>query len=99
MADARFDRGHHLPMRGNIGEVEAVSGGREFVSGVIDEAVAIISAVGVPPSREAVDTVRAQLAQRGSTHTSSMYRDLQKGHRVEADRLSATWCGAAAKPV
>jgi 2-dehydropantoate 2-reductase len=40
-------------MRGNIGEVEAASGGREFISGVIDEAVAIISAVGVPPSRAA----------------------------------------------
>jgi 2-dehydropantoate 2-reductase len=74
-------------MRGNIGEVEAASGGREFISGVIDEAVAIISAVGVPPSRAAVDTVRAQLTQRGSTHTSSMYRDLQKGHHVEAHEI------------
>jgi 2-dehydropantoate 2-reductase len=74
-------------MRGNIGEVEAASGGREFISGVIDEAVAIISAVGVPPSRAAVDTARIQLTQRGSTHTSSMYRDLQKGHHVEADEI------------
>jgi 2-dehydropantoate 2-reductase len=74
-------------MRGNIGEVEAASGGREFIFGVIDEAVAIISAVGVPPSRAAVDTARTQLAQRGSTHTSSMYRDLQKGHHVEADEI------------
>jgi 2-dehydropantoate 2-reductase len=74
-------------MRGNIGEVEAASGGREFIFGVIDEAVAIISAVGVPPGRAAVDTARTQLAQRGSTHTSSMYRDLQKGHHVEADEI------------
>jgi 2-dehydropantoate 2-reductase len=74
-------------MRGNIGEVEDAPGGREFVFGAIDEVVAIISAVGVPPSRAAVDTVRAQLTQRGSTHTSSMYRDLQKGHRVEADEI------------
>jgi 2-dehydropantoate 2-reductase len=74
-------------MRGNIGEVEAASGGREFIFGVIDEAVAIISAVGVPASRAAVDTIRTQLTQRGSTHTSSMYRDLQKGHHVEADEI------------
>jgi hypothetical protein len=45
------------------------------------------SAVGVPPSRAAVDTARIQLTQRGSTHTSSMYRDLQKGHHVEADEI------------
>jgi 2-dehydropantoate 2-reductase len=74
-------------MRGNIGEVEAAPGGREFVLGVIDEVVATISAVGVPPSQAAVDTTRAQLTQRGSTHASSMYRDLQKGHRVEADEI------------
>jgi 2-dehydropantoate 2-reductase len=74
-------------MRGNIGEVEAAPGGREFVLGVIDEVVATISAVGVPPSKAAVDTTRAQLTQRGSTHASSMYRDLQKGHRVEADEI------------
>jgi 2-dehydropantoate 2-reductase len=74
-------------MRGNIGEVEAASGGREFIFGVIDETVAIISAVGVPASRAAVDTTRTQLTQRGSTHTSSMYRDLQKGHHVEADEI------------
>jgi 2-dehydropantoate 2-reductase len=74
-------------MRGNIGEVEAASGGREFIFGVIDEAVAIISAVGVPPSRAAADTARTQLTQRGSTHTSSMYRDLQEGHHVEADEI------------
>jgi 2-dehydropantoate 2-reductase len=74
-------------MRGNIGEVEAAPGGREFVLGVVDEVVAIISAVGVPLSHAAVDTTRAQLTQRGSTHASSMYRDLQKGRHVEADEI------------
>jgi Ketopantoate reductase PanE/ApbA C terminal len=74
-------------MRGTIGEVEAAPGGREFIFGAIDEAVAIISAVGVPPSDAAVDNARAQLTQRGSTHTSSMFRDLQKGHPVEADEI------------
>jgi 2-dehydropantoate 2-reductase len=74
-------------MRGTIGEVEAAPGGREFIFGAIDETVAIISAVGVPPSDAAVDNARAQLTQRGSMHTSSMYRDLQKGHPVEADEI------------
>jgi 2-dehydropantoate 2-reductase len=85
-------------MRGNIGEVEAASGGREFIFGVIDETVAIISAVGVPASRAAVDTTRTQLTQRGSTHTSSMYRDLQKGHHVEADEIIGDLARRAARP-
>jgi 2-dehydropantoate 2-reductase len=74
-------------MRGNIGEVEAAPGGRKFILNVIDEALAIICAVGVSPSQAAVESVRAQLMQRGSTHTSSMYRDLLKGHPVEADEI------------
>jgi 2-dehydropantoate 2-reductase len=74
-------------MRGTIGEAEAAPGGRKFIFGVIDEAVTIISVVGVPPSDAAIDNAHAQLTQRGSTHTSSMYRDLEKGHRVEADEI------------
>jgi 2-dehydropantoate 2-reductase len=74
-------------MRGNIGEVAAAPGGREFVLGVVDEVVAITSAVGVPPSHAAVDTARAQLTRRASTHASSMYRDLLKGHPIEADEI------------
>jgi 2-dehydropantoate 2-reductase len=55
-------------------------------------------AVGVPPGRTAVDTARTQLAQRGSTHTSSMYRDLQKGHHVEADEIIGDLARRAARP-
>jgi 2-dehydropantoate 2-reductase len=74
-------------MRGNVGVVEAAPGGREFILGIIDEIADIISAVGVPPSREALDGARALLTQKGSPQTSSMYRDLQKGRRVEVDEI------------
>jgi 2-dehydropantoate 2-reductase len=74
-------------MRGNIGEVEASPYGRDFILEVIDEAVAVISAVGVSPSQAAVQGMRAQLTQKGSTQTSSMYRDLEKGRRIEADEI------------
>jgi 2-dehydropantoate 2-reductase len=74
-------------MRGNVGEIEEAPGGHAFILGVIDEAAAIISAVGVPSSQQAIETIRASLTQKGSTQTSSMYRDLEKGRAVEADEV------------
>jgi 2-dehydropantoate 2-reductase len=41
----------------------------------------------MPPSREALNAARALLTQKGSAQTSSMYRDLQKGRRVEVDEI------------
>jgi 2-dehydropantoate 2-reductase len=74
-------------MRGNLGEVEAAPGGRDFILGVLNEVVAVISAVGASPSDAAVTEVTAQLTQKGSTQTSSMYRDLEKGRRVEVEEI------------
>jgi 2-dehydropantoate 2-reductase len=74
-------------MRGNLGEVEAASEGRDFILAVLNEVVAVISAVGVSPSEAAVTEVRAQSTQKGSNQTSSMYRDLEKGRRVEVEEI------------
>lgn len=74
-------------MRGTIGDVVAAPGGRDFALGLIDEAVAIVSAVGVPPRPAVVDGIRATMTQAGSAFASSMYRDLLKGNRVEADEI------------
>jgi 2-dehydropantoate 2-reductase len=74
-------------MRGNLGEVEAAPEGRDFILGVLNEVVAVISAVGASPSDAAVTEVTAQLTQKGSTQTSSMYRDLEKGRRVEVEEI------------
>jgi 2-dehydropantoate 2-reductase len=74
-------------MRGNLGEIEAVTGGRDFILDVFDEAIATISAVGVPPSQAALEGARAMLTQKGSTQTSSMHRDLERGRAVEADEI------------
>lgn len=74
-------------MRGTIGEVEAAPGGRAFAERLIDEVVAIVSAVGAAPSEAFLVQVRTQLTAKGSPLTSSMYRDLVNGSPIEADQI------------
>jgi 2-dehydropantoate 2-reductase len=74
-------------MRGTIGEVEAASGGSEFVLQLFEETVSIANAVGVAPSKEFLVAAKAALTAKGSALTSSMYRDLQQGGAIEADQI------------
>jgi 2-dehydropantoate 2-reductase len=74
-------------MRGTVGEVAAVPGGRDFSAAIVDEVVAAVRAVGKTPSESFVASTREALTKVGSAHTSSMYRDLQKGAAVEADQI------------
>jgi 2-dehydropantoate 2-reductase len=41
----------------------------------------------VAPSPEFLVAAKAMLTAKGSTQTSSMYRDLQRGVRIEADQI------------
>ena len=45
------------------------------------------SAAGTPPSPKALDMIKAFLTMKGSPQTSSMYRDLQAGNKIEADQI------------
>jgi 2-dehydropantoate 2-reductase len=74
-------------MRGSIGEVEAAPGGHVFANHLIDEIVAIVRAVGEPPSEAFLTAARAQLTTKGSPSTSSMYRDLQQGFPIESEQI------------
>jgi 2-dehydropantoate 2-reductase len=74
-------------MRGNIGEIEAVPGGAEFARRFLGEVVAIVTAVGTPPSEAFLTAAKATVTQKGSPQTSSMYRDLQQGSPVEAEQI------------
>jgi 2-dehydropantoate 2-reductase len=74
-------------MRGSIGELEAVPGGREFALEFIDEVVAIVRKVGKPPRDAFLAMTRELLTAKGSTLTASMYRDLQRGAPIEADQI------------
>ena len=74
-------------MRGHVGEIEAAPGGVAFVLRFLEEIVAVVTAVGHPPSEDFLTNTRASLTAKGSTQTSSMYRDLLKGSPIEADQI------------
>jgi 2-dehydropantoate 2-reductase len=74
-------------MRGNVGQIEAAPGGVDFSLRFLDEVTAVVNAVGKKPSEAFLTDTKAQLTAKGSTLTSSMYRDLQKGNSVEADQI------------
>ncbi|MCW0234804.1 MAG: 2-dehydropantoate 2-reductase [Ferrovibrio sp.] len=74
-------------MHGTVGEVAAAPGGRDFALDLIDEVVAAVTAVGKAPTEAFVANTKDTLTRAGSSHTSSMYRDLQKGAPVEADQI------------
>jgi 2-dehydropantoate 2-reductase len=74
-------------MRGTVGEIEACPGGAAFALQVLDEVVAIVRAVGEPPSEAFLEAARQQLTARGSGFASSMSRDLQRGRPVEVEQI------------
>ncbi len=82
-------------MRGTVGEVAAAPGGRDFAAAIVEEVVTAVRAVGKAPSEAFVATTRETLTKAGSAHTSSMYRDLQKGGAVEADQIVGDLIGRA----
>ena len=74
-------------MRGTIGEVAAAPGGAEFALRFLDEVTATAIAAGHAPSEAFLTATRTLLTQEGSPLTSSMYRDLVKGHPVEVEQI------------
>ena len=74
-------------MRGTVGEIEACPGGAGFALQLLDEVVAIVTAVGEPPSETFVKTTRGLLTSKGSPLASSMFRDLQRGRPIEVEEI------------
>jgi 2-dehydropantoate 2-reductase len=73
-------------MRGNIGEIVA-AGGASSALQLLDEVAAICTASGYPPAAAALESNRALLTTADSPATSSMYRDLVAGNRIEAEHI------------
>ena len=73
--------------RGSVGEIAATDGGGDFVRAFLAEAVAVATAAGFAPGPQALDFISGVLTAPGSPLTSSMYRDLVAGERVEADQV------------
>jgi 2-dehydropantoate 2-reductase len=74
-------------MRGNIGEIEAAPGGADFVLQFLNEVVSVVAAVGIKPHEKMLAMIKDFLTTKSSNQTSSMYRDLQGGSKIEADQI------------
>jgi len=74
-------------MRGNIGQIVAVERGASLCSAILDECAAIAASDGFPQNQGFLERHRAALTGKGSSLTSSMYRDLKNGAPVEVDTI------------
>jgi 2-dehydropantoate 2-reductase len=75
-------------MRGSLGEIEASPGGAEFLTRFFEEVTAVIGAVGMRLEPAFLAQTRTLLAAaKGSSMTSSMYRDLAAQRPIEADQI------------
>jgi 2-dehydropantoate 2-reductase len=74
-------------MDGNIGEVASTPGGLEFVKALFAEVTAVIDAVWRPLSDPFKTRACSLLTEKTSRLTSSMYRDMKAGHRIEAEQI------------
>jgi 2-dehydropantoate 2-reductase len=74
-------------MRGAIGAIVAVPGGRDVALGMLAECASVAAAEGFPPSAVFMTRISSMVTLEGSPLTASMYRDLQAGAPVEADQI------------
>jgi 2-dehydropantoate 2-reductase len=74
-------------MDGDVGQVARAPDGLDFVSNLFAEVVAAVGAAWRPLSDRFTAQVLSLLSDRGSSLTSSMYRDMKAGYRVEADQI------------
>ena len=74
-------------MRTAVGNILAVSGGKDFILGMLDECSAVAGAEGHAPSGPFFQRTRGMLTSDGSQMTASMFRDIKAGAAVEADHV------------
>lgn len=74
-------------MRTSVGNIMAVTGGKDFLLGMLDEATAVATAEGFPPAGPFFQRTRGILTTEGSPMTASMFRDVRAGLPVEADHV------------
>src|SRR5262249_18750496 len=74
-------------MEGDVGQVARSPGGVEFAQGLFDEVLAAVAAAWRPLTDRFRTQVLALLTDRASALTSSMYRDMKSGQRVEVDQI------------
>ena len=74
-------------MRASIGDIVAAPHGEKLMLQMLDECAAVAAAFGRGPRPAVLEDTRTLLTQAGSGFTASMLRDIEAGHRVEADHI------------
>ena len=74
-------------MRATIGDICITPGGENFLLGLIDECRRIAEFEGYEPRPSFLERIRAQLTSPRSSLTASMYRDMERNARIEADHI------------
>ncbi len=74
-------------MRAPLGAINRAAGGRDFILGLLDEVRGVATAAGYAPRPEFLDETRAFLTNPDAPQTSSMFRDIEQGARIEADHI------------
>jgi len=74
-------------MRASIGAILETIAGETFILGLLSESENVAAAYDFPVSSKRLAAYRAQLTERGSSLTSSMLRDIERGGQTEADHI------------
>lgn len=73
-------------MRGSIGDI-VKAGGAPIAMAMFDECAAIAKHNGHPPRPGHVERGHAVLTAAGSAMTASMFKDMERGARIESDQI------------
>jgi 2-dehydropantoate 2-reductase len=84
-------------MRGTIGEIVA-AGGSPATLALLNECASIAAAAGYPVSQTSMGELRTIVTTPQSRMGASMFRDLQRGLRIENDHVIDDLLRRAAKP-
>jgi 2-dehydropantoate 2-reductase len=85
-------------MRGTVGDIVAVPGGRDLGPAILAEASAVSAAAGYPMPADAIASTTQTITQAGSPVDSSMSRDLAEGRPVEVEQILADLVRRGAGP-
>jgi 2-dehydropantoate 2-reductase len=76
-------------MRGTVGDIVAVPGGRDLGPAILAEATAVASAAGYPVPGDAIAETARTVTQAGSAVDSSLSRDVAEGRPAEVEQVLA----------
>jgi 2-dehydropantoate 2-reductase len=76
-------------MRGTVGDIVAVPGGRDLGPAILDEASAVAAATGYPVPADAIARTRKMVTAAGSALNSSLARDVAEGRPAEVEQVLA----------